>query len=43
MNGLKEGNMKGIYLMAMIAILVVFAGYAQKKFQEDELKTSVVS
>jgi L-ascorbate metabolism protein UlaG (beta-lactamase superfamily) len=32
--------MKGILLAALISVVVAFAGYAQKKFQEDVFKTS---
>jgi len=32
--------MKGILFVAMISVLVVFAGYAQRKFQEDVFKTT---
>jgi L-ascorbate metabolism protein UlaG (beta-lactamase superfamily) len=32
--------MKGILLAVLISVVVAFAGYAQKKFQEDVFKTS---
>ena len=32
--------MKGMLLAALFSVIVVFAGYAQKKFQEDLFKTS---
>ena len=32
--------MKGLLFAALISILVVFAGYAQRKFQEDSIKTA---
>jgi L-ascorbate metabolism protein UlaG (beta-lactamase superfamily) len=39
-NKAKEGVMKGIVLAALVSAIVVFAGYAQRKFQEDLFKTS---
>jgi L-ascorbate metabolism protein UlaG (beta-lactamase superfamily) len=39
-NKIKEGIMKGILLVALVSTIIAFAGYAQKKYQEDVLKAS---